>query len=163
MAYLIWVLQVQFILDEIQTSYVLIIIVAAYITSVFISGRLTDRHSPRKMMLMGQIIVIIFALSFLTSIVFNLFVFLTISTLVGIGLAFYEPAGNTLLLNIIEKIDPNLKGTGIGFNNTIGFLCSAIGPIVISSLGEIYIFLPFYLINGLIVITFFITLKLVKK
>jgi MFS family permease len=163
MAYLIWVLQVQFILDEIQTSYALILIVAAYITSVFISGRLTDRYSPRKMMLIGQIIVIIFALSFLTIFVFNLIVFLTISTLVGIGLAFYEPAGNTLLLNIIEKIDPNLKGTGIGFNNTIGFLCSAIGPIIISSLGEIYIFAPFYLINGLIIITFFLTLKLVKK
>jgi MFS family permease len=163
MAYLIWVLQVQFILDEIQTSYVSIIIVAAYIIFVFISGRLTDRHSPRKMMLIGQIIVIIFALSFLTSIVFNLIVFIIITTLIGIGLALYEPAGNTLLLNIIEKIDPNLKGTGIGFNNAIGFLCSAIGPIVISVLGEIYIFLPFYLINGLIVITFFITLKLVKK
>ena len=163
MAYLIWVLRVQFILDEILTSYALILIVAAYITSVFISGRLTDRLSPRKMMLIGQIIVIIFALPFLTSIVFNLIVFLIITTLVGIGLALYEPAGNTLLLNIIDKIDPNLKGTGIGFNNAIGFLCSAIGPIVISTLGEIYIFLPFYLINGLVVITFFITLKLVKK
>lgn len=163
MAYLIWVLQVQFILDEIQTSYVLIFIVAAYITFVFISGRLTDRHSPRKMMLIGQIIVIIFSLSFLTNIVFNLIVFLIITTFVGIGLALYEPAGNTLLLNIIDKIDPNLKGTGIGFNNAIGFLCSAIGPIVISTLGEIYIFLPFYLINGLVAITFFLTLKLVKK
>ncbi len=163
MAYLIWVLQVQFILDEIQTSYALILIVATYIIFVFFSGRLTDRHSPRKMMLIGQIVVIAFSLSFLTSIVFNLIVFLFISTLIGIGLALYEPAGNTLLLNIIEKIDPNLKGTGIGFNNAIGFLCSAIGPIVISSLGEIYIFLPFYLINGLLVITFFITLKLVKK
>ncbi len=163
MAYLIWVLQVQFILDEIQTSYALILIVAAYIIFVFISGRLTDRHSPRKMMLVGQIVVIFFALPFFTSIVFNLIVFLIISTFVGIGLALYEPAGNTLLLIIIEKIDPNLKGTGIGFNNAIGFLCSAIGPIVISILGEIYIFLPFYLIIGLIVITFFLTLKLVKK
>ncbi|TKJ27624.1 MAG: hypothetical protein CEE42_01590 [Promethearchaeota archaeon Loki_b31] len=163
MAYLIWVLQVQFILDEIQTSYVLILIVAAYITFVVISGRLTDRHSPRKMMLVGRIIVIIFSLSFLTSIVFNLIVFLIITTLVGIGLALYEPAGNTLLLNIIEKIDPDLKGTGIGFNNAIGFLCSAIGPIIISFLGEIDTFLPFHLINGLLVITFFITLKLVKK
>ena len=158
MAYLIWVLQVQFILDEIQTSYALILIVSAYIIFVVISGRLTDRHSPRKMMLVGQIIVIIFSLSFLTSIVF-----LIITTLVGIGLALYEPAGNTLLLNIIEKIDPDLKGTGIGFNNAIGFLCSAIGPIVISFLGEIDTFLPFHLINGLVVITFFITLKLVKK
>ncbi len=162
-AYLIWVLQVQFILDEIQTSYALILIVAAYIIFVFISGRLTDRHSPRKMMLVGQVVVIFFALPFLTSIVFNLIVFLIITIFVGIGLALYEPAGNTLLLNIIEKIDPDLKGTGIGFNNAIGFLCSAIGPIVISALGEIYIFLPFYLINGLVVITFFITLKLVKK
>ena len=66
-------------------------------------------------------------------------------------------------VNIIEKIDPDLKGTGIGFNNAIGFLCSAIGPIVISFLGEIDTFLPFHLINGLVVITFFITLKLVKK
>ncbi len=163
MAYLIWVLQVQFILDEIQTSYVLILIVAAYVTFVVISGRLTDRHSPRKMMLVGQIIVIFFSLSFLTSIVFNLIVFLIITTLVGIGLALYEPAGNTLLLNIIEKIDPDLKGTGIGLNNAIGFLCSAIGPIVISFLGEIDVFLPFHLINGLVIITFFITLKLVKK
>jgi MFS family permease len=163
MAYLIWVLQVQFILDEIQTSYVLILIVAVYIIFVFISGRLTDRHSPRRMMMVGQVVVILFALSFLTSIVFNLIIFLIITTFVGIGLALYEPAGNTLLLNIIERIDPDLKGTGIGFNNAIGFLCSAIGPIVISSLGEIFIFLPFYLINGLVVITFFITLKLVKK
>jgi len=162
-AYLIWVFQIQFILDEIQTSYILLLIVAVYITFVFISGRLIDRHSPKKMMIIGQIIVIIFALSFLTNIVFNLIVFLIITIFVGIGLALYEPAGNTLILNIIEKVDPNLKGTGIGFNNTIGFLCSAIGPIVISTLGEFYIFLPFYLINVLVVITFFITIKLVKK
>lgn len=162
-AYLIWVLQVQFVLNEIETSYVLIFIVSLYVCFVFISSRTLDRQGPRKLMIIGQTVVIIFGIPFfIGNLVYNLIIFLIICCFIGIGIALFDPAGNTLLLNVIEDINPDLKGSGIGFNNAFGFFISAIAPIVISSIGEIHIFYPFYLIMGLMLISLIITVKLVK-
>ena len=162
-AYLIWVLQVQFVLNEVETSYILIFIVALYVVFVFISSRILDHQGPRKLMIIGQIIVIFFGIPFfIGNLVYNLIIFLIICCFIGIGIALFDPAGNTLLLNVIEDINPDLKGSGIGFNNAFGFFIGAIAPIVISAIGEIQVFYPFYLIMGLMLISLIITIKLVK-
>ena len=116
------------------------------------------------MMMSGQIIVMIFGIPFFFhALVLNLTVFLIVVSFIGIGIALFDPAGNTLLLEVIEDIEPELKGTGIGFNNAIGFFCGAIAPMIMSPLGEFDIFAPFYIIFGLMIVSVIITLILVDK
>lgn len=163
-AYLIWVLQVQFSLDEIQTSYILIAIVFLYVTFVFVSSRIIDKQGPRKMMIIGQFIVIIFGIPFFIEIlIHNLIIFGVLCAIIGIGIALFDPAGNALLLKVIEDINPELKGSGIGFNNAIGFFFSALAPIIFSLIGEIMIFAPFYLIISLMIFSVIISYKFVNK
>jgi len=163
-AYLIWILQVQFLLDEIQTSYVLIGIVALYVVFVFVSSRVLDRQGPRKMMIIGQSIVLIFGIPFIIEgLAYNLIIFITLCSFIGIGIALFDPAGNTLLLEVIEDIKPELKGSGIGFNNAIGFFCGAMAPMIISPIGEINVFAPFYLILALMGFSLIITYNYIHK
>ena len=58
-AYIIWVLQVQFELNTIQTSYILILTVAIYILFVGISGKIIENLGHKKTMLLGQAIIIL--------------------------------------------------------------------------------------------------------
>ncbi|MEJ2293352.1 MAG: MFS transporter [Candidatus Lokiarchaeota archaeon] len=163
-AYLIWVLQVQFNLDEINTSYILIVIVFLYVAFVFVSSRLIDKQGPRKMMIIGQSIVIIFGIPFFVeTLIHNLIIFGVLCAIIGIGIALFDPAGNALLLKVIEDINPELKGSGIGFNNAIGFFFSALAPIIFSLIGEIIIFAPFYLIIALMMFSVIISYTCIKK
>jgi MFS family permease len=115
-------------------------------------------------MLSGQIIVLIFGIAFFfPAFVLNLPIFIVIISFIGIGIALFDPAGNTLLLEVIEDIQPNLKGSGIGFNNAIGFFCGAIAPMIMSPLGELNIIAPFYVIMGLMIISIIISLTLIDK
>ena len=162
--YLIWVLQVQFLLDEIQTSYILIGIVALYVFFVFFSSRVIDKQGPRKMMIIGQSIVIIFGIPFFIDIlIYNTIIFVVLCAIIGIGIALFDPAGNTLLLEIIEDINPELKGSGIGFNNAIGFFFGALAPMIFSVIGEFNILAPFYLIIALMLFSIIISYKCVNK
>jgi len=166
-AYLVWVLQAPvpgFGLDEITSSYMMLVILALYVVFIFISSKLLNRFGPRKMMMVGQIIVMIFGIAFFfPDFVLSLPVFLIIVSSLGIGIALFDPAGNTLLLEVIEDIQPNLKGSGIGFNNAIGFFCGAIAPMIMSPLGEIDILFPFYVVFALMIISLIITQFLVDK
>ena len=166
-AYLVWVLQdkvLGFGLDDITSSYMMVAILALYVVFIFISSKLLNRYGPRKMMMVGQIIVMVFGIAFFfPDFVLNLPVFLFIVSSLGIGIALFDPAGNTLLLEVIEDIQPDLKGSGIGFNNAIGFFCGAIAPMIMSPLGEIDIFAPFYIVFALMIISVIITLTLVDK
>ena len=130
----------------------MLLIVALYVSFVFVSSFLLDRNGPRKMMIIGQSIVIVFGiLFFIPNLPYNLPLFLVVISFIGIGIALFDPAGNTLLLEVIEDIQPNLKGTGIGFNNAIGFFWGAVAPIIMSPLGEIQVFIPFYAVFGLMI------------
>jgi len=166
-AYLVWVLQDEdlgFGLSEITSSYMMLGIIALYVVFIFIASKLLNRYGPRKMMMVGQIIVMVFGISFFfRAFVLDLTVFLVMVSFIGIGLALFDPAGNTLLLEVIENIQPDLKGSGIGFNNAIGFFCGAIAPMIMSPLGEFDIFAPFYVAFGLMIISVIITLTLVDK
>ena len=166
-AYLIWVLQdntAGFGLSEIISSYIMLAIIALYVLFIYISSKLLNRYGPRKLMMIGQIIVMGFGISFFfPNFVLNLPVFLIIVSFLGIGIALFDPAGNTLLLEVIEDIQPELKGSGIGFTNAIGFFCGAIAPMIMSPLGEIDIFAPFYVVFGLMIISIIITYYLVDK
>ncbi len=161
-AYLVWVLQEYFLIGEILSSYVLILIVSTYVTFVIVSSKVLDKQGPRKMILIGQVIAISFGVFFFFDFSKLFIIFLPLTLGIGVGLALYDPAGATLLLNKIVEVDPDLKGTGIGFNNAIGFFCGALGPIFICGLGEINVFYPFYLIFALIVFAFLITWRAIE-
>jgi len=166
-AYLIWVLQdnVQgFGLNEFISSYMMLAIIALYVVFIFIASKLLNRYGPRKLMMIGQIIVMLFGISFFfADFVLNLPVFFIVVSFLAIGIALFDPAGITLLLEVIEDIQPKLKGSGIGFNNAIGLFCGAIAPMIMSPLGEIEIFFPFYVVFGLMIISLIITKFLVDK
>jgi MFS family permease len=157
--YLIWVLQVPFAQSEITSSYMLILIVAVYVGFVIVASKVLDKYGPRKMMLLGQIIVLIMAIPFLFQIANFLWIFLITTSFMSMGLALYDPAGNTLLLNIIDESNPDLKGSGIGINNALGFFFSSLSPMIVCPLGEIDVFLPFYLLIGLVFIALIVTIK----
>jgi len=162
-AYIIWVLQVFFNMDDVLSSFILFLIVGTYVCFVILASKLIDMYGPKKLMILGQLITISFGFFYFFEFAKIFMVFLILTLGIGVGLAIYDPAGNTLILNIIEEINPNLKGTGIGLNNTIGFFFSALGPVVICSLGEISVYYPFYMIFFLIIIAFLITWKLIKE
>ena len=159
--YLIWVLQVHFAQNEIISSYMLIVIVAVYVGFVIVASKVLDKYGPRKMMLIGQITVLIMAIPFLFQLTNLLWIFLITASFMAMGLALYDPAGNTLLLNVIEDKSPELKGSGIGINNALGFFFSSISPMIICPLGSVYVFLPFYLLIGLVFIALIVTIKFV--
>jgi len=165
--YLIWVFQDDsqgFNLSEIYSSFLMLGILALYVIFILIASKLLIRFGPRKLMLSGQIIVLIFGIAFFfPAFVLNLPIFIVIISFIGIGIALFDPAGNTLLLEVIEDIQPNLKGSGIGFNNAIGFFCGAIAPMIMSPLGELNIIAPFYVIMGLMIISIIISLTLIDK
>ena len=116
------------------------------------------------MMIVGQIMAMVFGISFFfPDFILNLPVFVISTSLLGIAIALFDPAGNTLLLEVIEDIQPDLKGSGIGFNNAIGFFCGAIAPMIMSPLGEIEILFPFYVVFALMVISLIISKFLVNK
>jgi len=165
--YLIWVFQEPspgFALSELYSSYLMLGILALYVIFILIASKLLIRFGPRKLMLSGQIIVLIFGIAFFFPVfVLNLPIFIIIISFIGIGIALFDPAGNTLLLEVIEDIQPKLKNSGIGFNNAIGFFCGAIAPMIMTPLGEINILAPFYVVMGLMIISVIISLTLVDK
>jgi len=165
--YLIWVFQDKlqgFALSDLYSSYLMLGILALYVIFILIASKLLIRFGPRKLMMSGQIIVLIFGIAFFfPAFVLNLPIFVVIISFIGIGIALFDPAGNTLLLEVIEDIQPNLKGSGIGFNNAIGFFCGAIAPMIMTPLGEINILAPFYVVMGLMIISVIISLTLVDK
>ncbi|MHA1488361.1 MAG: MFS transporter [Promethearchaeota archaeon] len=163
-AYMVWMMEIQFNLNQIQTSYFLIIIVAFYILFLIISGKLVDRFDSKRVMLLGQVIIVSFSsLFFIVHITNNLPLYIIASLLSGIGLGMYETSGNTLLLKKIGEIDSGLKGAGFGISNTIGFFFGAIGPIIFSLMGEISLFLPYYFIFFYILACFLISYKFIKS
>ncbi len=166
-AYLIWVLQnkaMGFGLDQITSSYIMLYILALYVVSIFISSKLLNRYGPRIMMMLGQAVVMVFGIAFFfRDFALILPVFLTVISFLGIGIALFDPAGNTLLLEVIEDIRPDLKGSGIGFNNAIGFFCGAIAPMIMSPLGVIDVLFPFYVVFALMIVSLIISTSLVDK
>jgi MFS family permease len=166
-AYLIWVLQdsiIGFGLSEVISSYIMLAIIAIYVVFIFISSKLLIRFGSRKIMMIGQLIVMaIGIIFFFRDFALILPVFLIVSSILGIGIALFDPAGMSLLLEVIEDINPDLKGSGIGFNNAIGFFFGAVAPMIMSPLGEIEIFIPFYVVFGLMVISIVISTFLVDK
>lgn len=162
-AYVVWVMEIQFYLNQIEASYILIVIVAAYLSFELITGKLVDRFGCKRLVIIGQAIIVgSSALFFIISVTNDLFLFIIASLFSGIGLGMFETSGNTNILKKIEQIDPKLKGTGFGINNAIGFFCGAIGPIILSLMGEIWVFLPYYFIFFYMAICFLISLKFIK-
>jgi MFS family permease len=159
--YIIWVIQVYYDLDQVQSTYILILVVFLYAAFIVLGGLLVDRIGHKRTMVLGQMIIISFGfLFFLAS---GLIIFLIVGISVSIGFAMVETAGNAYLSRILEEEHPDLKGTGFGFNNALGFFFSALGPIFICSLGEIDVFLPFFIVSFIIVASFLITLKFIKN
>jgi MFS family permease len=159
--YIIWVIQVNYHLDQVQSTYILILIVFLYAIFIVFGGILADRIGHKKTMLLGQLIVVSFGfLFFLAS---GLLIFLIVAISVSVGFALLETAGNAYLSRVLEETHPELKGTGFGFNNALGFFFSAIGPIFICSLGELQIFLPFYVVSFIIIGSLLLTLKFIKS
>jgi len=159
--YIIWVLQVYYELDQVQSTYILILVVLLYATFIVFGGLMADRIGHKKTMVLGQIIII--SVGFLFFFASGLVVFLIVAISVSVGFAMLETAGNAYLSRILEEKHPDLKGTGFGFNNALGFFFSALGPIFICSLGEIQVYLPFYVVSFIILGSFFITLKFIKN
>ncbi len=146
-AYLIWIFQNSFGLSDIISSYLMLGILALYVVSIYVASKLIDRYGSRKISMVGQVIVLGFGIPFFfKDFALILPIFLVIISFIGIGIAFIDPAGNTILLEVIEDSQPDLKGSGIGFNNAIGFFCGAIAPMIMIPLGDIDIALPFYVI-----------------
>jgi MFS family permease len=81
----------------------------------------------------------------------------------SIGFALLETAGNAYLSKILEESQSNMKGSGFGFNNTLGFFCSGVGPMIIAFLGELNTFLPYYLISFILIGVLLITIKFLKS
>ncbi|MHA1803061.1 MAG: MFS transporter [Promethearchaeota archaeon] len=160
-SYLIWVLQVEFKINSIDTSYILIINVLIYTIFLLIAGKFVDKHGAKKMLLISQIAIILFGFLFiLVSLTQDLFIFMIASLLNALFFGIIQTASNTCVLQKISEENPDLKGAGLGFANAIGFLCSALGPIILSALGEIDIYLPYYFIMIMMIPAMIFTLKL---
>ncbi|MHA1277576.1 MAG: MFS transporter [Candidatus Helarchaeota archaeon] len=90
-SYLIWVLQVEFKINSIDTSYILIINVLIYTIFLLIAGKFVDKHGAKKMLLISQIAIILFGFLFiLVSLTQDLFIFMIASLLNLFGFSFLQ-------------------------------------------------------------------------
>jgi MFS family permease len=166
-SYIIWVSQDNaqgFGLSPIASSYLMLLIIGLYVIFMTLSSLILKRVRSRKTLIIGQAIVLMFAgLFFFRDLAMTLPVFIVIVSFFGIGIAFFGPAGGTLMMEVIEDIRPDLKGSGIGFGNTIGFFFMAIAPMIMSPLGQIEILFPFYAVFGLMVVALITSIFLIDK
>lgn len=159
-AYIIWMIEIYYKVPQFETILLLIMIVLLYALFIVIGGVLADRIGTKKTLIFGQCLIIGFG--FLFFIVSGLIIFIIVNIFASIGFALMETSGNAHLSKILEEVNPDLKGSGFGFNNGLGFFWSAIGPILICYLGEISPFLPYYIISMLIVGSLLITIKFIE-
>ncbi len=163
MVFMIWVLEIHWGFNEIETSYLMIFIVLAYVSTILFGGQLVDRFGSKRILMLGQIFVILSGFLFFSLMISMIFVVFFIGAVIsGIGFALCLTSGNANISNVIEKNDPSLKGSGFGLNNTVGFICGALGPIIISYLGIFSIYFPFYFITIIIFIALLVTLKFIE-
>ena len=158
--YLIWIFEVQWGLNQIETSFLFLFIILIFLFAILLGGRIVDRFGSKKILVTSQLIMITSGIFFITlALISSFFIFYVACFITAIGLAFFQTAGNTQISHVIEKEKPELKGSGFGINNTIGFFCGAIGPIFVSYLGTISIYFPFYIVTFIVVLTLILTLK----
>ena len=163
-SYLIWVLEVEFRLNSIETSYLLIINVAIYTIFLLVAGKFVDKYGARKMLMLSYLSIIIFGFLFIVvAITGELMIYAIASLLNALFFGIVQTSNNTMVLQKIDENNPQLKGAGLGFSNSIGFIFSALGPIILSILDEIDIYLPYYFIMILMVPAFLVTFKLIKE
>jgi len=93
----------------------------------------------------------------------DLIMFIIAGFFIGIGFGVFQTSGYAILSRHIDENHHELKGSAFGFNNTLGFIFGAFGPILICSLGEISTFLPYYLVSFVVIITLFITIRFIKE
>lgn len=160
-SYQIWMFEIYYVVPQFASIVILNIITLLYAFSIMLGGFLSDRISPKKSIIIGQILVIVFG--FLFSIISGLTVFIIVNIFISIGFALVEAGGNAYLSKILEEKYPHIKGTGFGFNNALGFFCAAIGPIFFSYLGEYHILLPYYIESIIIIGALLITIKMIKS
>ncbi|TFG27275.1 MAG: MFS transporter [Promethearchaeota archaeon] len=160
-AYIIWMIEIYYKVPHIETIILLIIIVLLYALFIVLGGILADHIGPRKTIIIGQVLVISFG--FLFFIITGLIVFIIVNIIVSVGFALVETGGNAYLSKILEEKYPHVKGSGFGFNNALGFFCSAIGPIILCYLGEFHVFLPYYVVSIIIIGALLITIKFIKS
>jgi MFS family permease len=159
--YIIWVIQIYYELNQIEATYTLILVVLLYAIFIVLGGFLADHIGHKKTMIIGQVVII--SVGFLFFIGSGLIFFLIVSISCSIGFALMETGGNAYLSRVLEEKHPHLKGSGFGFNNALGYFFSAIGPIFICSLGDIDVFLPYYVVSIIIIFSLFITIKFLRE
>lgn len=166
-SYIIWVSQDNthgYGLSPIASSYLMLLIIGLYVIFMSLSSLVLKGVGSRKTLIIGQTTVLVFAgLFFIRDFAMTLPVFIVICSFFGVGIAFFGPAGGTLMMEVIEDIRPDLKGSGIGFGNTIGFFFMAIAPMIMSPLGQIEILFPFYAVFGLMIIALITSIFLIDK
>jgi MFS family permease len=156
----IWQIQINFGLSQINATYYIMILVFIYMVFILLGGFLADHHGIKKNLIYSQILII--SIGLIVFISTTLMVFFIVGIFIGIGFALFMTSGYAILSKTIDENHPELKGSAFGFNNTIGFLLGAFGPIFICFLGELSDFLPYYLISIIISITLVITIKFIK-
>ncbi|MFX0073677.1 MAG: MFS transporter [Candidatus Hermodarchaeota archaeon] len=156
----IWQIQINFGLSQIEATIYIMILVAIYMFFILFGGYLSDNYGIKKILLYSQLLIIIIGLLVFISATFIMFIIIGI--FIGIGFALFQTSGYALLAKHIEECYPQLKGSAFGFNNAIGFFLGAIGPIIICYIGEISMFLPYYMISICILITYLVSILLFK-
>ncbi len=159
--YIIWIIQIYYELNQIEATYTLILVVLLYAVFIVIGGLLADHIGYKKTMMVGQIIIISSVFLFFIDRGFIFFLFVSISCCIGFALL--ETSGNAYLSKYLEENHPKSKASGFGFNNTLGYFFRAIGPIFICFLGDIEVFLPYYVVSIIILFSLFFTMKFLKK
>jgi MFS family permease len=159
--YFIWLLQIHFELNQIETTFLLTMLTIVFIFSVISAGYLSDRYGAKKILLYSQVLLILMGLFIYFST--DLIMFIIAGFFIGIGFGVFQTSGYAILSRHIDENHHELKGSAFGFNNTLGFIFGAFGPILICSLGEISTFLPYYLVSFVVIITLFITIRFIKE
>ena len=159
--YFIWLLQIHFNLNQISTTLLLTLLTIVFICAVISGGYLSDHYGAKRILLYSQIILVLMGLFIYFST--DLIMFIVAGFFIGIGFGMFQTAGYAILSKHIDDNHRELKGSAFGFNNTLGFIFGAFGPIIICSLGELSTFLPYYLVTFVIIITLFITIRYIKE
>ena len=130
-AYLIWLLTQEFKLSELDTSLILIPLTVIYIMGIFFAPRLSKKWGILALIQYTSIAFVISGIFLMMN--YNLWWYVCFSTLGGFFLGILEPE----IVSFAQSYLPETgRGMGNGVFNTVGFLFSAIGQLVLPAISH---------------------------
>lgn len=147
---------------SITSIFLVVVGVTATIVQGGLIGRLSSRFGERKLIVFGVLIMALgmFLAPVLLSAPQNWFFLSVGAVLFALGMGVFNPSTTSFLSQNVSKQD---QGAMLGLNQSMASLGRIIGPLIAGPIFEVGIDQPFFVAGILLILGFFLALKLGKE